>query len=637
MNASRLAANIAALRSRQSALAARVQASSPRAADDTAETRAALDSFFANLPANRISVGWPKVPDDARLLTQRVWRRGMALIPAPPDPPPAAPLEPDAGALLVFGLGSGAQLTRLMEALPVRSVFVVEEDPAALASVLASLDLQSLYETQRQRGGRLEFVIGETPEMAASYLYFTLRAQEYGLIDGSYIVFLPTNDHVAQTRERFLAKLPHLASAPGFIEDEAAMVVNYVENTVRFPGAVLNAQPRPPHRTPAVIVGSGPSLDGCLDFVAAQRESSVVFSSGTALGPLLKRGIKPDFQVATENTPGTGASIALCAEDHDLSSITLLASNTVHPQASRYFDSRVYFFRDTVCSSALFGADFGEMSYTAPTVSNAAAALAIALGFKDLLLVGVDLGARQGKPHHASSSVYYERLDVLPQADEISAIYNFPYETPGNFGGAVWSNDSFRSAIQNFAFLFERHPSVRVRNLSDGALIPGADPCMPESATMVGSPTLKQSELRRLYDALERPDETVLVPSGRIDGFDRALRTIVGGLDAALASEVGRPPDLWRLYDKIAVLVNGEAADPPDSAARRTVRGAIMTIFTFLHQAYRRLPPGEGRERFYQDYLLEMRAAVSEMADQTADTVARLRALLRDRGLEAHA
>ncbi len=637
MSASRLAANIAALRSRQSALADRVQASPPRSETEQANTEAALDAFFSSQPANRISVGWPKAPDDARLLTQRVWSRGMALIADPPDPPPVPPLEPDAGALLVFGLGAGAHLTRLVEALPVRSVFVVEEDPAALASVFTALDLQSLYESQARRGGRLEFVIGETPEMAASYLYFTLREREYGLIDGSYIVHLPTNDHVARTRERFLAKLPQLASAPGFIEDEAAMVLNYVENAVRSPGAILDARPRPANRSPAIIVGSGPSLDGCLDFVAAQRESSVIFSSGTALGPLLKRGIRPDFQVATENTPGTGASIALCAEDHNLSSIALLASNTVHPQASWYFDKRVYFFRDTVTSSALFGADVGEMSYTAPTVSNASAALAIAMGFTDLLLVGVDLGARQGQPHHAETSVYYERLDILPQADEIQALYTFPHETPGNFGGIVWSNDSFRSAIQNFALLFERHQGVRVRNLSDGARIPGADPCMRESAVIDGSPDLRQVELQRLHDGLERPDLTRLVPPGRVAAFERSLREIIAALNAALASEVGRSPDLWRLYDRIAALVNGDPADPAARAARRTVRGSIMTIFTFLHQAYRRLPPGEERDRFYQDYLLEMRAAVAEMASQTEDTVARLHAVLAKHGSEARA
>ena len=160
---------------------------------------------------------------------------------------------------------------------------------------------------------------------------------------------------------------------------------------------------------------------------------------------------------------------------------------------------------------------------------------------------------------------------------------------------------------------------------------------MRESAVIDGSPDLRQVELQRLHDGLARPDLTRLVPPGRVAAFERSLREIIAALNAALASEVGRSPDLWRLYDRIAALVNGDPADPAARAARRTVRGSIMTIFTFLHQAYRRLPPGEERDRFYQDYLLEMRAAVAEMASQTEDTVARLHAVLAKHGSEARA
>ena len=53
---------------------------------------------------------------------------------------------------------------------------------------------------------------------------------------------------------------------------------------------------------PAIIVGNGPSLDKEIDFLRKNQDNFVIFCSGSALKPLYKAGITPDFQVEIERS-----------------------------------------------------------------------------------------------------------------------------------------------------------------------------------------------------------------------------------------------------------------------------------------------------------------------------------------------
>ena len=88
----------------------------------------------------------------------------------------------------------------------------------------------------------------------------------------------------------------------GFFEDEILMMRNTYYN---LRGTAFRLVDRKRHRersTPVFVVGSGPSLDRDIAAIKKWRDRAIVFSCGTAIGILLKNGIRPDLHVENENT-----------------------------------------------------------------------------------------------------------------------------------------------------------------------------------------------------------------------------------------------------------------------------------------------------------------------------------------------
>src|SRR5690606_10036454 len=56
---------------------------------------------------------------------------------------------------------------------------------------------------------------------------------------------------------------------------------------------------------PVFIVGNGPSLDQCFDYLHQYKDQVVIISCGTALKALHKHGIKPDFHAELEQNRAT--------------------------------------------------------------------------------------------------------------------------------------------------------------------------------------------------------------------------------------------------------------------------------------------------------------------------------------------
>ena len=105
-----------------------------------------------------------------------------------------------------------------------------------------------------------------------------------------------------------------------------------------------------------MIVGAGPSLDEGLETLQRIRDRVVLFSCGTALRPLLRNGIVPDFHCELENVPEVHGVIARGRGNTAISSqITLIASATVDPRVPPLFGETIFFFRDSVSSTEILG------------------------------------------------------------------------------------------------------------------------------------------------------------------------------------------------------------------------------------------------------------------------------------------
>ena len=125
----------------------------------------------------------------------------------------------------------------------------------------------------------------------------------------------------------------------------------------------------------------------------------------------------------------------------------------------------------------------GILPFVDPLCCNAAFASVAAMGFRNIWLIGLDLGQKEEGRHHARDFVYYR-----PEHADLDEDYRrrFNRIVPGNFGGEVrtfWAFDLGRRMLANA----QRHYRTALVNCSDGASIEGAQPKVAASVALPGA------------------------------------------------------------------------------------------------------------------------------------------------------
>lgn len=573
---------------------------------------------FVDKPDQRISLGWPVKPQDRKFLWQDVIGETLDRLEAKGQGTQSQSMDPDGGYLVVLGLGLGLHLEPLIERLDVRSVVVVEQYEEFLLHTMYEADIAKVLDIIDQRKGSVQFLFSDVPVNIANYLFYLMRHDAFGLIDGSYIYSHYDSYVMQETKRLFVERLPVLMGSPGFFEDELVMMTNCVENMAQSSDYVFADKLRYGKQTPILICGSGPSLDASIETIKGHTDSCFVMSCGTGLGALLGHGIVPDFHVEVENTPGPAEILSKLSEAHDLSSIVLLATNTVHPDVARHFDKRIFYFRDSVSSSKIFSGKYGQIYFAAPTVANAASRIALGFGFQNVFLLGVDLGARDASNHHSSKSVYVADDTFLETHPEHLAATKYSIEAPGNLGGRVRTNHSFLYAGIHFSAMIAQYKRATIYNCSDGIRITGTIPKLLEAAEITPPEDSKARESQTIWQELDQvPPQEVISPQ-RVSDLTDALVIYYLSIRSVINSVDSSDIDLRLLFDEFKDLLDDPTATEADRAVQQIHSGTMMNCYNFLYQTYRRLPQ-DAREAFFIDFREILLASIDKMEQQTTE------------------
>ena len=389
--------------------------------------------------------------------------------------------EPAAGYgyLFLFGCPQNVDIAGLIRETPVRGLILCESNPAAIANTADTVDWTELAAEFEARSGRIRFVLAEGAALLSTLMQDAVRDRNYGLIDGSYYRLGRPGKDIEAVFAQFSSHLPNLATSVGFFEDEIKMIGNVAENMANLgirPGDALpviaGAAPVQDDLT-GVIIGSGPSAESTLSQLDPDiLKRAVVLTAGTGLGVALAHGITPDFHCEIENVDELQEVIAPIDDRYGLSNIPLIGPSALSPDTVRFFGTHYSYIREGTCASALFGSKPPILHNAAPTVANVASRIAIAMGVRTLILVGVDFGTTDPAFHHAKSSVYGS---VPASAIPVSLGFApFDLRVPGNYGDPVLSSQSFMVGAQAMGQLFNRYPGRKVWNIGDGAQIDGA-------------------------------------------------------------------------------------------------------------------------------------------------------------------
>lgn len=390
--------------------------------------------------------------------------------------------------LILFGIGQGSFLTELLRQRDIKNLYICEPNVEHFFASFYVTDWKEILLRAEQDGKRVYFNIGGD----GSDYFNDLMQQFYNVgaftIANTYLLQSTSNPALGQAIKKLKAQLGIVLTI-GDYYDHARFGISHTYSSFINGHNWLKADRSSyrQHRAtqiPVFVVGNGPSLDQCADYIKEHRAQVVVVSCGTALKPLYQLGITPDFHAEVEQNRSTYKWITQVNDVSYLKRIKLLSVNGVHPDTAALFDSTYLAFKEGEASTTLFNEVFGaaqcsaHLTFAYPTVSNLAINWLLEAGFKQLYLLGVDLGYIDANSHHSRLSGYYKE-DGSPTYDYVK-VHGDTICITGNFRPFVQTKIEFDVSRQVIEQTLKAYAGQsEIYNCSDGAYIEGAVPLQP--------------------------------------------------------------------------------------------------------------------------------------------------------------
>jgi len=439
------------------------------------------------------------------------------------------PRAPTAYFLIIVGVGDGERLLALLQRVQPLCVIIVEPDARRLWRSLDAVDWTAVFRAVRARKGELHFLIEDDADRVSANVWRVLRKTNPAAADGFTVVAHDHHDLARRLIRNLDDEAQLIVSGLGFFHDELLMLANAYRNLGAAGARVFKRGFDVDRSLPAFVIGSGPSLDWAIDAVKRHAGNAIMVSCGSALRPLLKNGIVPDFQIEIENM-GVSPLTAQAAREHDVTGVTLVTSCTVDQAVLSVFGEVAYFFRKALSPYPLFcRSEDWSLPLPDPTVANAGLSFAQATGFRDIYLFGVDFGSQLPDRHHAK--------DTFHHTPEATAFRHTAYdiEVEANFGGTCFTDRGMFAGRDNAVEAIRVYrDGRRYFNCSDGVAIRGARPLMPKDLSIAAPDVDKQTVVRDIVGGFE--SGAALVGDWPGDAVAGAIEAYAGQLTACLAA-----------------------------------------------------------------------------------------------------
>ncbi|EDO8838737.1 DUF115 domain-containing protein [Campylobacter coli] len=155
----------------------------------------------------------------------------------------------------------------------------------------------------------------------------------------------------------------------------------------------------------AIVVSAGPSLAKQLSLLKAYQEKAVIFCADGALSMLEKEGIIPDY---VTNLDCRDLAMKFFQNKENKTSLNILSCAT-HPSLVHFLDNKSVVLRDDPLYQRFNLNDFGYID-TGTHVSHFSYTLALALGFKNIIMIGQDLAFDKEGNSHSKGFSYGEQF-----------------------------------------------------------------------------------------------------------------------------------------------------------------------------------------------------------------------------------
>lgn len=396
---------------------------------------------------------------------------------------------------VMFGVGLGFHIDILVEKLSPAIINIIEPNMECLYHSLGVYAWHTLLERQADLGGFVIFTINDNPEIISLNIQKIMHHFCPAGVDGTSFFAYADKGTASKVIEIISQNLGSMLSGLGFLFDECLMLKNTYLN-LKSKSSTLFERVRVGNLdTPVFVVGAGPSLDADIEFIRAHANKVIIVSTGSGIRSLLVNGITPDFHIEMENIH-VYSSINELSESFDLSSICLVVPTSIEHHIIKFFDSILYYYRDSTPVFPLFGfAEENSLTTPGPLVVNASFSFALDIGGKDIYLFGTDFGSRGEGLDHAKDNVLFTETAIVGYVRE----YGHP--VAANFEGQFFASDDFVWGLKYMQeTILQFGHGRRIFNCSDGALVQGATPVRSSDLELQITPKHKKRALKKLLE-----------------------------------------------------------------------------------------------------------------------------------------
>jgi len=436
---------------------------------------------------------------------------------------------------MLFGLLSGAHLEILQNNYYFQSLFIYEPNPEFFAISLYFVDYEKLYKKLDKRlflwiGGEIDYFAIEKffyeRIVTSSFLNIYYKAYNHPLIDDAIIKF--SNIQASKLR------------GWGTYEDEMIGINNHKKNINNFP--LLSKKEK--INAPFCVIANGKSLEKSIDFIKKNQNSMILVSVGTALKPLLKHNITPDFHIEQER-------IEILPEvlKDTLPNFNgyFVGASVVRNEVFNMAKNPLMFIREAFSLEECYPSLHGS----SPIVGNAG--FAFAANYTDTIyLCGMDLGFKIGEKKHASGSFYDSRDDIAKDGIKIK----------GNFEEYVYTDSLYLSSKDKIEKMIKLL-NLKVYNLSDGAYINGSIP-------------LKDATLNSIDKNKITPKILKTFSNKNFNECNVELNSLINALKKAFLLKVSNQKELTGMVDFIEDMIKEYAKI--DKKAFTLIKGSLFHI-----------------------------------------------------------
>lgn len=341
--------------------------------------------------------------------------------------------------LIVSGIGLGHHLLELVEQFDIQNILIYENSLDAVHASLHIIDWQVVVDAFSTGERTISICVGTDANGGLTQIEHAI--QNLGLHSQMFTFVLRHADRECENTfiETYMKQIRAFIGGLGYFDDERIGFAHAYHN-LKAQHAIYVSRTRQARDMRAIVIGNGPSLDMHEHYLKANKDKALLVSCGTALGTLVKMGIKPDFHVEMERPTFVKDAINLGSTQEQRQGITLLGLHTVSPETIACFEEACLAIKPNDGGSELVTDFLGNetpsmLPFCNPTVTNCALSYLCAMGFEDIHLVGVDLGAPNNEEHHSEKSVY-SHWNKYETKEEVES-RKMDVTCDGNFGGKV--------------------------------------------------------------------------------------------------------------------------------------------------------------------------------------------------------